>query len=162
MAGKARDYDNSKFIRIAASFGDYDDDLTQEAKDIIDVAIKSVPMGSGKPYTGFKMYYILYHLITFSTGKVLKKLHDYQDRYGEPGERVKEATADKVKRVAKVVSKALIEAYKNGVKLFKVQEAGKHYLSNYDFYETLAKAHDNGESAEGLMAMIQKMIDSND
>ncbi|UXI41501.1 hypothetical protein N5929_21795 [Enterobacter hormaechei] len=158
MANKARDYDNSKFIKIAASFGDYDNDLTQDAKDIIDAAIASVPMGNGKPYTGFKIYYIVYHLITFSEAHVLKKLHIYQDTYGKIGERVSEATAAKVRRVAKAVSLALIEAHKNGVKLFKVQEEGKHYLSNHQFYETLAAAQDRGESAEGLIALIQGMI----
>ncbi|RZN49524.1 hypothetical protein [Escherichia sp. E13S3] len=97
MANKARDYDNTPFLRIAGKFGDYDNDLTPEAKQIIDEAIASVPMGNGKPYSGFKIYYIVFNLITFSTEKVLARLHLYQDYHiKEVQERVSESTAVKV------------------------------------------------------------------
>ncbi|HCX6035167.1 hypothetical protein [Escherichia coli] len=160
MANKTRDYDNTPFIRIAGSFSDYDNDLTKEAKNIIDEAIASVPMGNGKKYTGFKIYYIVFHLITFSTEKVLSKLHLYQDLHqDEFTGRVTEATAVKVRRVATAVSKALVDAYKKGVKLFKVQKDGMYYLSNKQFYETLANAQDNGASAQDLIVMLQGFID---
>ncbi|EEW7495341.1 hypothetical protein D0720_000893 [Escherichia albertii] len=160
MANKARDYDNTPFLRIAGNFGDYDNDLTPEAKQIIDEAIASVPMGNGKPYSGFKIYYIVFNLITFSTEKVLARLHLYQDYHiKEVQERVSESTAVKVRRVATAVSKALIAAHKRKVKLFKVQKDGMHYIDNKQFYETLANAHDSGASAEELIIILQGFID---
>ncbi|WP_281549374.1 hypothetical protein [Kluyvera cryocrescens] len=158
MANKVRDYDNSKFLKIAGTFQNYDKDLTQQARDIIDDTIKGAMKGTSKPYGGFKVYYIIYHTCKFSMDQINRSLDQYQAYHGSdisqgrPGD----STIRKFRTVAKAVSIALVDAHKRGVKLFIKQEEGKHYMDNMTFENLIRKAQHDGASVEDLIVLLQK------
>lgn len=162
MANKEQIYDNTPFIRIAGEFSNYKNDLTPDAKGIIIDTIKENMKGSSKPYKPERIYYVVFNTLEFSREKVKYWLqHWYAKPQNADTIPPGKETVRKIKTVAKAVADALVEADRQGVRLFKKKEDGMYYLTPVQQYK-LDKMQDEGLSVQEMIKRLQAMIDDSE
>lgn len=154
MAGKKQKFDNSQFINIAGGFSEYKD-LTIEGRNIVGAIIDKCAGTKGYPRE--KVYYVLYHCHEITRDSVMYWLQYF---YGlsKNDSAPNDNTARKFVTITKQLSVAMVQAHKEGVKLFKSQKDGMYYPTPVQKYE-IDKMYNNGLSAQEMILALQKMID---
>ncbi|MGY0162942.1 hypothetical protein [Edwardsiella tarda] len=159
MANKEKIHDNAQFINIAGKFSNYRKDLTHEAKIIIIDTIRSHMKGSRKPYKPERIYYVVFNSLKFSKEIVRYWLQHWFARY-DNGKIIlpRIETVRKIKTIAKAVSDALVEADRNGIRIFKRKEEGMHYLTSVQQYE-IRRMMSEGLPTQNIIKALQEIID---
>jgi len=154
MAGKKQNFDNSEFISIAGNFKKYSD-LTIDGKRIVMEIINKCAGKKGYPKE--KVYYVLFHCSELNRDTIKYWLQHY---YGlnKNDSAPTDNTVRKFLTMTKQLSVAMVEAHKNGVKLFKTAQDGMYYLTASQKYE-MDMMHEKGLSAQEMIMALQVMID---
>lgn len=153
MANKAQIFDNSDFARIAGQFRNYKTDLTLEAKELVIEVIQKTMNGSNSKYSPYKIYSMVYCLTKISKTSVAAWLGRHSEDIHSDSSIRKHLT------VVKAVAKALVEADKAGVKLFKKKEEGHDYMEPSQKYQ-LDKMYNDGKSIQEMMAYMQSLLEN--